>query len=148
MLRLSTLGGLVLHEDGRLHTGPASQRRRLALLAVVAAAGRRGVAREKLVGLLWPDAEPEAARHSLYQALHAVRRSAVGDDVSVGSATLQLNPDRITSDVGDLLEAVESGGSRSPAMRETAPAIICSRPRPRAFAACPPPSGRTATRRA
>ena len=109
MLRLSTLGGLALHEDGQLHTGPASQRRRLALLAVVAAAGRRGVAREKLVALLWPDAEPEAARHSLYQALHAVRRSAGGDHVFLGSATLQLNPDRITSDVGDLLEAVESG---------------------------------------
>jgi len=109
MLRLSTLGGLALHEDGQLHSGPASQRRRLALLAVVAAAGRRGVSREKLVALLWPDAEPEAARHSLYQALHAVRRSAGGDDVFLGTATLQLNPDRIGSDVGDLLEAAEAG---------------------------------------
>jgi DNA-binding SARP family transcriptional activator len=109
MLRLITLGGLALQEDGRAHTGPASQRRRMALLAVVAAAGRRGVARENLVALLWPDAQPEAARHSLYQALHAIRRSAGGDDVFLGSATLQLNPDRVTSDVGDLLDAVEAG---------------------------------------
>ena len=109
MLRLSTLGGLVLHQDGQLHTGPAAQRRRLALLAVVAAAGRRGVGRDRLLALLWAGSEPEPARHSLYQALHAVRRSLGGDDVFLGSSTLQLNPERITSDVGELLDAVEEG---------------------------------------
>jgi DNA-binding SARP family transcriptional activator len=109
MLRLSTFGGLVLHQDGQLHTGPAAQRRRLALLAVIAAAGRRGVARDRLLSLLWADSEPEAARHSLYQALHAVRRSLGGDDVFLGSSTLQLNPERITSDVGELQEAVDEG---------------------------------------
>ncbi len=109
MLRLSTLGGLVLHQDGQLHTGPAAQRRRLALLAVIASTGRRGVGRDRLLGLLWPDSEAEAARHSLYQALHAVRRSLGGDDVFLGSATLQLNPERITSDVGEFLDAVEEG---------------------------------------
>lgn len=109
MLRLSTLGGLVLHQDGQLHTGPAAQRRRLALLAVIASAGRRGVGRDRLLSLLWPGSEPEAARHSLYQALHAVRRSLGGDDVFLGSATLQLNPERITSDIGEFLDAVEEG---------------------------------------
>src|SRR5215213_946102 len=109
MLRLTTFGGLVLHQDGQLHTGPAAQRRRLALLAVIAAGGHRGVGRDRLLTLLWPDSEPEAARHSLYQALHAVRRSLGGDDVFLGSSTLQLNPERITSDVGELLEAVDAG---------------------------------------
>jgi len=109
MLRLSTFGGLVLHQDGQLHTGPAAQRRRLALLAVIASAGPRGVARERLLALLWPDGEPEATRHSLYQALHAIRRSLGGDDVFLGSSTLQLNPERITSDVGEFAEAVEQG---------------------------------------
>ena len=47
MLRLSIFGGLVLHQDGQLHIGPAAHRRRLALLAVIAAAGRRGVGRER-----------------------------------------------------------------------------------------------------
>jgi serine/threonine-protein kinase len=109
MLRLSAFGGLVLHQDGQLHTGPAAQRRRLALLAVIAAAGSRGVARERLLSLLWPDGEPEATRHSLYQALHAIRRSLGGDDVFLGSSTLQLNPERITSDVGEFAEAIEQG---------------------------------------
>ncbi|MGH7499199.1 MAG: AfsR/SARP family transcriptional regulator, partial [Gemmatimonadales bacterium] len=109
MLRLSTFGGLLLQQDGQLHTGPASQRRRLALLAAVASSGRRGTSREKLLSLLWPDSEPEAGRHSLYQALHVIRRSLGGDDVLVGSSTLQLNPELITSDVGEFEESVEQG---------------------------------------
>ncbi|HEX6669526.1 MAG TPA: BTAD domain-containing putative transcriptional regulator, partial [Gemmatimonadales bacterium] len=109
MLRLNTFGGLVLQQDGQLHTGPASQRRRLALLAVVASAGRRGVSRDKLLALLWPDSEGEAARHSLYQAIHAIRRSAGSDEIFLGSGTLQLNPQLITSDVTEFEEAVESG---------------------------------------
>jgi serine/threonine-protein kinase len=109
MLRLTALGGLVLHQDGQLHTGPAAQRRRLALLAVIAAAGRRGASRERLVALLWPDSDAEAARHSLYQALHAVRRSLGADEVLLGSNTLQLNPDLMTSDVEEFADAVEAG---------------------------------------
>jgi len=109
MLRLTTFGGLVLQEDGQLHTGPAGQRRRLALLAIVAAAGRRGVSRDKLLAVLWPDSEPEAARHSLYQALHAIRRSLGGDEVFLGSTTLQLNPGHVGSDVAEFEDAVEQG---------------------------------------
>jgi len=115
MLRLNTFGGLVLQQDGQLHTGPAAQRRRLALLAVVAAAGRRGVSRDKLLGLLWPDTDPESGRHSLYQALHAIRRSLGSDEVFQGSATLQLNPALITSDVGEFEEAVERGAHETAA---------------------------------
>jgi DNA-binding SARP family transcriptional activator len=109
VLRLNTFGGLALLQDGRLHTGPASQRRRLAVLAVIGSAGRRGVSRDRLIGLLWPDSEPEAGRHSLYQALHAIRRALGGDEVVPGSATLQLNPDRITCDVAEFEEAVAQG---------------------------------------
>jgi DNA-binding SARP family transcriptional activator len=110
MLRLNTFGGLVLQQDGQLHTGPAAQRRRLALLAIAASAGRRGVSREKLLSLLWPDSDPEAARHSLYQALHAIRRSLGSDQVFLGTTTLQLNPELVTSDVTEFEEAVEQGG--------------------------------------
>jgi DNA-binding SARP family transcriptional activator len=109
MLRLTTFGGLVLQQDGQLHTGPAAQRRRLALLAIVAAAGRRGVSRDKLLSILWPDSDPEAGRHSLYQALHAIRRSLGSDEVFLGSTTLQLNADLIGSDVAEFEEAVEQG---------------------------------------
>jgi DNA-binding SARP family transcriptional activator len=116
MLRLNTFGGLVLQQDGQLHTGPASQRRRLALLAVIAAAGGRGVSRDKILGLLWPGSEPEPARHSLYQAVHAIRRSAGSDEIFLGTTTLQLNPALITSDVDEFAAAIDSG-AREQAVR-------------------------------
>jgi DNA-binding SARP family transcriptional activator len=109
MLRLATFGGLVLLQDGEPHTGPASQRRRLALLAIIAAAGKRGASRDKLAGLLWAGSEPDAARHSIYQAMHALRRSLGDGELFLGSATQQLNPELITSDVGDFEEALERG---------------------------------------
>ncbi|HKG95162.1 MAG TPA: protein kinase [Gemmatimonadaceae bacterium] len=109
VLRLTTLGGLALLEDGRAHAGPASQRRRLALLTLVAAAGRRGISRDKLVANLWPDAESEAGRHSLHQAMHALRRALGSDELFVGTAALQLNPAVLTSDVAEFEEAVERG---------------------------------------
>jgi DNA-binding SARP family transcriptional activator len=115
MLRLNTFGGLVLQQDGQLHTGPAAQRRRLALLAIIAAAGRRGVSRDKLLAILWPDSDPEAARHSLYQALHAIRRSLGSDEVFLGSTTLQLNPAVIGCDVAEFEDAVEQGGHEAAA---------------------------------
>lgn len=109
MLRLMTFGGLTLQHDGGLHTGPASQRRRLAVLAVIAAAGRRGVSRDRLVDLLWPDRAPDAGRHSLYQTLHVLRRALGGDDLLLGTTTLQLNPAMMSSDVADFEEAVSRG---------------------------------------
>jgi serine/threonine-protein kinase len=108
-MRLTMLGGLVLQQDGRLHTGPAAQRRRLALLAVIAAAGGRGVSRDRLIGLFWPDSDPEAGRHSLYQSLHVLRRSLGSEDLFLGSSVLQLNPERISSDIAEFDEAIERG---------------------------------------
>ena len=67
------------------------------------------MSRDKLLALLWPDSEAEAARHSLYQAVHAIRRSAGSDEIFLGGTTLQLNPQLITSDVGEFEEAVETG---------------------------------------
>ncbi|MEJ2122014.1 MAG: AAA family ATPase, partial [Alphaproteobacteria bacterium] len=45
------------------------------LLAILAKAGRRGMPREKLIGLLWSDRGEEQARASLRQALWALRRA-------------------------------------------------------------------------
>ena len=37
--------------------GAGGQKRRLALLALLDAAGERGMSRDKLLGLLWPESE-------------------------------------------------------------------------------------------
>ena len=63
MLRIKCLGQLtVVGEDGELLTGAASQPRRLAILALLARAGERGITREKIIGYLWPDSDDERAR--------------------------------------------------------------------------------------
>jgi DNA-binding SARP family transcriptional activator len=106
VLRLTVLGGLGLTTDGAPYIGPAAQRRRLLLLAVLAVVGRRGVTREKLLGFLWPDADDEQGRQALYQALHVMRR-AFGQTIIVGGTTsLTLSPEVITSDLTDFTEAI------------------------------------------
>lgn len=106
--RLSTLGGLGLHISGRPANGPAAQPRRLALLAVVAASHPRGITRDKVLGLLWPDADGERGRHALQQSLHVLRRE-LGADSIVGGVTLQIDAAWIASDIAEFLEAVERG---------------------------------------
>lgn len=91
-------------------SGAATQRRTLALLAVLAVAGNSGLSRDKLIGLLWPESDAERARHSLTQALYAVRRALREDELLVVTASdVRLNPERLTSDVREMEESLDAG---------------------------------------
>ncbi len=81
-------------------------RRRLALLAVLAASGDRGRSRDQLLLLFWPDATEQRARHSLDQLLYALR-SSIGESVFDGTNPLRLNPDLVASDVVAFNAALE-----------------------------------------
>ena len=83
MLRLHTFGGLSLSSDGGDLAGAALQKRRLALLAMLAVAGPRGLTRDKILGLLWPDVEESRGRPALSQALYALRRDTGEEDLVV-----------------------------------------------------------------
>jgi DNA-binding SARP family transcriptional activator/predicted Zn-dependent protease len=107
MLRLLTFGGLALERrDGM--PAPRLRPQRLAILAVLAAAGERGVSRERMSALLWPDADEERARHSLRQALYSLRQEA-GAEVVQSSTVLSLDRDALSSDVGDFRAALVAG---------------------------------------
>lgn len=97
MLRLETLGGLALKDQQQERPQP---RRRLALLARLAPSGAKGVSRDELLALLWPERDFESARHSLDQLLYETRR-ALGASLAVGSATLRLDPAVISCDVAE-----------------------------------------------
>ena len=106
--RLTTFGTLAL-------AGPANDivlgdhghhRRRLALLAVLAAAGDRGRSRDQLLPLFWPEATQAKARHSLDQLVYAIRGS-IGESVFAGVSPLRLNAEVIESDVGAFRSALE-----------------------------------------
>ena len=105
-LRLSTFGGLSLTAESGPVTGAATQRRKLALLAVLAAGGERGVSRDRLLALFWSESDAEHARHALTQSLSALRRELGSDDLFLGSADLSLNTAVIESDVAALETAL------------------------------------------
>ena len=106
LFRLQTLGSLSLHEQsGAAVPGHGSQRRRLALLAVLAASGDRGRSRDSLLALFWPDASPERARHSLEQLLYGIR-TTVHNEAFLGVNPVSLNPEVIRSDVREFERAL------------------------------------------
>jgi TolB-like protein/DNA-binding SARP family transcriptional activator/Tfp pilus assembly protein PilF len=104
--RLQTFGSLsLLDPSGAAIPGHGAQRRRLALLAVLAASGDRGRGRDSLLTLFWPDASPERARHSLEQLLYGIR-TAAGSDALSGVNPVGLNREVIRSDVAEFGRAL------------------------------------------
>ena len=112
--RLTTFGTLSLAgPEGDVVLGEhGHHRRRLALLAVLAASGDRGRSRDQLLPLFWPEATQARARHSLDQLLYALRRS-IGDAVFASANPVRLDPDVMGSDVRDFTEAMERGDVRA-----------------------------------
>jgi DNA-binding SARP family transcriptional activator len=108
MWRLSVFGGLRV--TGDVDPGPsAGQRRPLALLALLAAAGEAGLSRDKLLPYLWPESDDERGRNALRQLLHGLRRDLKEPELFRGTTVLSLDPTRITTDVGELEEALAAG---------------------------------------
>ena len=109
MIRINTLGSLsVRGENGQPLAGAAAQPRRTAILAVLARAGERGVTRDKLLALLWPDADDERGPGALAQALYALRRD-LGADAIVGAKDLRFDPALVATDVAEFTTAVARG---------------------------------------
>ena len=85
------------------------QRKTLALLSLLAAAGKNGLSRDKLVAYLWPESDAEHGRSLLKQACYALRRDLHEHELLLGATELRLNPDVITSDVQGFEAALERG---------------------------------------
>lgn len=102
LLRIETFGRLHAASDAAV----VSAARRLAMLALLAASGDRGLSRDKLIAYLWPDHPAEKARHALEQLLYAMRKE-VGD-VFRGTNVLRLDPSRAWSDVEEFRRLIGS----------------------------------------
>ena len=109
MFHLAVLGGLALTgQDGPVGAA-AARAKHLALLALLARAGETGVSRDRIASLLWPESEPERARHSVDQALYALRRALGADAIRVAGRAVSLNPDLVSSDLAEFLDAHQRG---------------------------------------
>ena len=113
MLRLETLGGLVLAGDSG--TPLPIQRRRLALLALLTTAGKRGVRRDKLIAVLWPDSTEAKARHALEQLIYSLRQER-DELLVVGPDPLRINHHVLAVDVVEFTAAL-NGGDLAEAVR-------------------------------
>lgn len=109
MLRLRTLGGAAVEGETGPVGGAAAQRRSLALLALLALAGDRGISRDKLLACLWPEVDPDRAGHRLTQALYALRRDLQVGALFLGSAELRLNAELMGSDVAEFVATRRAG---------------------------------------
>ena len=106
MLRLGTFGGLVLSEPAGEAVIP--QRRRLALLALLAVAGARGLTRDKVLAYLWSESSSDNARHALEQLLYSMRKQ-IPEPIIMGVDPLRLNPVVVEADVAEFARAIEAG---------------------------------------
>lgn len=107
MARLRLLGGARIEAEEGPVEGSATRRHPLALLAVLACAPSRTVARSRAVGLLWPESSEEKARGRLNSCLYRVRQElGEGAVVSVGDE-LRLDIGVLPCDVVEFETALE-----------------------------------------
>jgi DNA-binding SARP family transcriptional activator len=89
--------------------GRATQRHRLALLALLALAPDRAARRDKLQAYLWPERDTEHARQLLNQAVYSLRR-ALGETVILSAGEeLRLNLQVLPCDAAEFEEHLASG---------------------------------------
>jgi DNA-binding SARP family transcriptional activator len=112
MIDLRLIGGIeVRSSEVGGNRASLTQPKRLALLMYLALAEPAGQhSRDRLLALLWPDADDASSRHSLRNALHALRR-ALGDDAIVtrGESWIGLDFDVLECDVLELRAHLAAG---------------------------------------
>lgn len=90
-LRLTTLGRLTISGDGDEVAALARQRRKLAVLVVLALSGQPR-SRDALAEMFWGDEDEERARHSLSEALSHIRRVLGRDSIATRLSEIALSP--------------------------------------------------------
>jgi len=117
--RLRLLGGAGLERDGSPLDGPAVQRHRLALLALLALSGSAPLTRDKVAGLLWPETDESQARRRLREALYVLRKTLGRESITSAGDELRLDTDAVEVDVLAVEEALEEGDLESAVERYT-----------------------------
>ncbi len=109
MFLLKVLGSLSLHSDTSPVPPEAQQKRRLGLLSLLAIAGERGIARDRLQAFLWPESSAPRSRHALDQLVYATRRALGVDPILAEGRDLRLLPSVIETDVGRFTQEIRAG---------------------------------------
>lgn len=108
MVSFSLLGGASLEDESGPIKGPATHRHRLALLALLVMSRDQGLARDRLVAVLWPDRDAKRGRNLLNQAVHALRRTLKAEAIASAADELRLAPGFVTCDVAAFEAAMDA----------------------------------------
>jgi serine/threonine-protein kinase len=96
-----------------LHGAPksevAARRHALSLLALTAVAGDKGMSRECIMALLWPEADDAHARNNLKQLVFAIRHGLSPDALDGGGSTVRVNYEVMGADVDSFERAIAAG---------------------------------------
>ena len=106
---LKLFGGLSIEDDAGPVTGRAAQRRRLAVLALLATARSGSVSRDRLITYVWPEASAENGRHFLSDSVYRINQALGGDIILAAGDELRLDGTRLPSDVADFEAALLAG---------------------------------------
>lgn len=109
--RIRVFGGFSIEplsdsEDPRRLDAIFQRRQTLTLLAILAVAGPNGVARDRLLELLWLDGDTIQNRNALAQLLFRTRRT-LGRTALTGRQTLRLSDQGVSSDLSEFWVAIE-----------------------------------------
>ncbi len=121
MLSLRLFGVVSLTSSGQPVVGPAAQRRRLALLAILASASDDGVSREKLIWYLWPDVDSKQGRHFLADSVYALRKALGQESIVAIGDNLRLSCEIVESDVAEFRRALARGDNEAAVALYTGP---------------------------
>ncbi|HEY0809241.1 MAG TPA: hypothetical protein VGD49_03730, partial [Longimicrobiales bacterium] len=101
MFYLRLFGSPSLESDDVTVSGGATQRHRLALLALLAMAPAHRLSRDKLIAYLWPDRDTDGGRNLLKVSTY-VLRSVLGDRALLSEGDdLRLTRESLALDTAD-----------------------------------------------
>jgi DNA-binding SARP family transcriptional activator len=109
LLRLTSFGGLSITALHGSLAEVATRRHALAFLALMAAAGENGMSRERMMALLWPEADEAHARNNLKQLSFAIRRGLNSKLLASISPNLRLDFFVMSADVEEFERARTAG---------------------------------------
>ena len=129
-IRIHALGGWQIERsDGPLASSRKESKRLIELLHLLVAQGHTPLPQDQAADALWPDADGDAARNALDNAVHRLRKWLGGEDrIVLRHGALALNRERCWSDVQALeaaLDRLESGATEDAAVQAQAIRQLC-----------------------
>lgn len=106
-IKVDALGGLRILKGGEEYPQLLSQKRRCALLVYLGMEGE--ATRDALLNLLWPEKDPEKARHALSQTIYEIRQDCNAECLETRGGFVTANRSVLDLDAFGFQTAVEDG---------------------------------------